>query len=86
MKNSILLIAGCAMVPLTSAASAQSGPQGGHVAVSIERFKIYPILQLALGVRFGGVRSAPAYVAPMAAPVEPVAAEAPATQTCADGR
>lgn len=50
----------------------------------IGKFKVYPILQLALGLRFGGARSGPAYVAPPAPTVEPVA-PAPATQSCADG-
>jgi hypothetical protein len=48
----------------------------------IGRFKVYPILQLALGYRFGGARAAPEFVPPPAPPVEPAA---PATQTCADG-
>ena len=49
----------------------------------IKNYKVYPILQLALGYRFGGAQPAPEYVAPVVA--EPVAPAAPATQTCADG-
>jgi hypothetical protein len=49
----------------------------------IDNFKVYPILQLALGYRFGGPRAEPADVAPVMAPPPPPAA--PATQTCADG-
>jgi hypothetical protein len=49
----------------------------------ISRFKVYPILQLALGFRFGGAQAAPVYAPPPPAP--PMAAEAPATQTCPDG-
>jgi len=49
----------------------------------IDNFKVYPILQLGLGYRFGGSAAAPAYVAPVVA--EPVAPAAPASQTCADG-
>ena len=49
----------------------------------IDNFKIDPILQLALGYRFGRAPAAAEYVAPVVA--EPVAPAAPATQTCADG-
>lgn len=51
----------------------------------IDKFKVYPILQFALGFRFGGPREAPVLVAPVAAPVELAAPAAPASQTCADG-
>lgn len=48
----------------------------------IDKYKIYPVLQLALGYRFGGPREA-AYVAP--APLPPPPPPAPATQVCPDG-
>lgn len=47
----------------------------------IDRFKVYPIVQLALGFRFGGSRAEAPYIAPPPPPA-PIAAT---TQTCADG-
>jgi hypothetical protein len=47
------------------------------------RIKVYPILQLALGFRFGGSRAAPKYAPPP--PVAPIAPADPATRTCPDG-
>ena len=48
----------------------------------IDKYKVYPVLQLALGYRFGG-SSQPAYVAPATLPPPPP--PAPATQVCPDG-
>jgi hypothetical protein len=53
-----------------------------EVEDDIDRFKVYPVLQLSLGYLFGGPREA-AYVEPVAPPPPPPAA--PATQTCPDG-
>jgi hypothetical protein len=53
-----------------------------EVEDDIDRFKVYPVLQLSLGYLFGGSREA-AYIAPAVAPPPPPAA--PATQTCPDG-
>lgn len=49
----------------------------------IDNYKIYPILQLALGYRFGAAPAAAPIVEPQV--VAPVVTDAPATQTCADG-
>lgn len=51
----------------------------------IDNYKVYPIVQLGLGFRFGGSRAEPAYVEPAVLPPPPPPEAAPATQVCPDG-
>lgn len=48
----------------------------------IDRFKVYPVLQLSIAYLFGAPRAAAPYVAPAVTAPPPVA---PATQVCPDG-